>query len=239
MRVFLLNENKINGETYPLSEKERKYINVLRIKDGESFMAKDKKGNLYTAALDEMFLKLIPGCEERGELPEYDGPMAEITLMQCLAKGKKNEKIVREATEAGVERIIFFPSRYSDVKELDEHSKERIDAIAREAVMQSGGKMPEIIYEESLERASTLAKGKKLMLHQGIRSNTIFLYDAIQTGDESVSILVGPEGGLEDGECEYLEKAGFIPILLGTNILRTETAGIYAIAGVETILNRK
>lgn len=238
MRVFLLNGKKIQGNSYPLSNKEIKYLSdVLRIKDGESFIAKDEKEKYFTAYIHDGFLTLSEEVEKNDDLPLYSGPSAEIILLQSIAKGKKNELIARFATEAGCAEVVFFPSRYSDVKELGEHSRERIENIMKEAVMQSGGHLPMLFFENSLEDAIRRRKGKSIILHQGIRGKTDYLINAIEKSDEKVTILVGPEGGFSDEECEKAEDNSFIPVILGTNILRTETAGIYAIGGIQTILN--
>ena len=54
--------------------------------------------------------------------------------------------------------------------------------------------------------------------------------------DGIVAIVVGPEGGLEEEECSLLLESGFKAVVLKTNILRCETASIYAIGAVQTIL---
>ena len=54
-----------------------------------------------------------------------------------------------------------------------------------------------------------------------------------------ISLFIGSEGGFSDEECEAAEGKGIVPVLLNTNILRAETAAIYAVAGVQTLLNRE
>ena len=52
----------------------------------------------------------------------------------------------------------------------------------------------------------------------------------------SIALFIGPEGGLSSKETDYLMSLGFVPVFLGNNILRSETAAIYAVACVRIIL---
>ena len=73
-------------------------------------------------------------------------------------------------------------------------------------------------------------------MHQSSRGDTISLSKALSLIEEKqVSIIIGSEGGISDEECEALEGLGATPVLLSTNILRAETAGIFAVGAIETI----
>lgn len=244
MRILLVKGCNIRSDgLYTLSKRERQYLTkVLRLETGTILKCKDEKENLYDGTLiDENTLSL-----ERSEssenfldgMPAYDGPAAQITLIQMICKGKKNEKIAREAQETGVKRLIFAPGAFSEQKNLVGHDFERVEKIVREAVQQSGGKLMELVSLDDMDEAMGKAEGTKIILHQGIREKTRAIMDLLgENSGMDVTIMVGPEGGFSNEECLKAETQGFTPVLLHTNILRAETAAIYAIAAVQTILN--
>ena len=246
MRVLLIKGSNIRGDLYTLAKREKQYLmKVLRLEEGTTLKCKDENERFFDATIiDEDTLSLKESSTEDNfldSMPSYSGPFAEITLIQAVCKGKKNEKIARECQEAGVRRIIFSDSTFSEQHVLKGHDWERVETITREAVQQSGGKLLELDQTRTLEDAMKKAEGLKIILHQGVRARNRNLFDVLTSrpeGEMKVTLMVGPEGGFADGECEMAEELGFIPVLLNTNILRAETAGIYTVGAVETILNR-
>ena len=246
MRVLLIKGANIRGNLYTLAKREKQYLmKVLRLEEGTTLKCKDEKEIFYDATIiDEDTLSLKKSESDDNfldSMPSYSGPFAEITLIQAVCKGKKNEKIARECQEAGVKRIIFSDSTFSEEHVLKGHDWERVETITREAVQQSGGKLLELDQTVTLEDAMKKAEGIKIILHQGVREKSRNIFDVLSErpeGEMKVTLMVGPEGGFADEECEMAEDLGFIPVLLNTNILRAETAGIYAVAAVETLLNR-
>ncbi len=241
MRVFLLGSEAEDGKIYKLSAKEKRYLfSVLRLKINDTIRAKDKNGNLYKAFIfsdDSITLEISDDDEGTltEDLPSYRKPLVPITMMISVLKNKKNEGEVRMLTEIGVKRIILMETEFTDGM-LNTHQLERLHAIMREAVQQSGANLPELIGPISFNEALTLKEGKLLILHQGIRSTSLSL-EKIGMQD-SVSIMIGPEGGFSDRECEKAEEAGAVPILLKTNILRSETAAVYAASATQVMLQQ-
>ena len=163
-----------------------------------------------------------------------------IILCQCLPKGKKMDLIVRQATEAGVSEIQPLESEFSIVKYDRKNWKsklERFNKIAKEAFQQSGSKRLPVINEPvPLTSVKTAEKGEiGLFFHQKSIEN-ISLHKYLFTVPDKIKLIIGPEGGLSDKEIEYLRANSFRPVYLGENILRTETAALYAAAAVKTIL---
>jgi 16S rRNA (uracil1498-N3)-methyltransferase len=152
--------------------------------------------------------------------------------------------IVRQAVEAGISWIVPVESERSVPMAGDFTAKrDRWMRIAREALQQSGNPLlPEIREPLPLREAVRepgVAGGIGLFFHQE-RLSKDSLHGALAglAGDGSahVSLLIGPEGGLSDDEVEFLKGAGFRPVFLGDTVLRTETAAVYAIAAVKTLL---
>jgi len=65
------------------------------------------------------------------------------------------------------------------------------------------------------------------------------LHGLLAPGERDITLLIGPEGGLAEKEIEFLKSAGFFPVYLGGRVLRSETAALFAVAAVQTILEEK
>jgi len=244
VRVFLLSSPPNENLTYALRKRDMNYLsNVLRLKDGDVFTAKDKDGAYYKATISDGYalLERLDGfLETTDHLSAYDGRKVEVTVLQCILKGKKNEKVARELVEAGVKRLRFIASRYTEEKDFSAHERERIEAIMREAVQQSGSDSEtEIGAVLCMEDIPKVSSGRLLVLHQSMREKTKTLKEALEEAkpEEEMTLVVGCEGGLSDEECAFLEENGGECVLLQTNILRAETAGIYALGAIQTFLN--
>jgi 16S rRNA (uracil1498-N3)-methyltransferase len=183
--------------------------------------------------------------------PSDEGPekhkSTDTILIQCLPKGKKLDMIVRQAVEAGVRLILPVESEYSVSVIREERNKSklsRLNAIAEEAAKQSGNRgvteiLPPVKMEKLPETLTELGvEGIKLFFHQEqLEKGTIHRY--LNDDANTVCILIGPEGGLSPSETDFLLATGFHPVYLGDNVLRTETAAIYALGAVNTILLEK
>jgi 16S rRNA (uracil1498-N3)-methyltransferase len=78
-----------------------------------------------------------------------------------------------------------------------------------------------------------------MFFHQSMRSEKQETLTSLLKGHPlhvPVCVLIGPEGGFSDEECLFLEQSGFHPVLLKTNILRSETAGLYALSAIQVLL---
>ena len=164
----------------------------------------------------------------------------EIILCQCLPKGKKMDLIVRQATEAGVSVIQPLDSEFSIVKYDSKSWKgkhERFMKIVREAFQQSGSKtLPEVKEPVPLTSLEIDEKNEiGLFFHQKSIEN-ISLHQYLFTVPLKIKLIIGPEGGLSDKEIACLKEKNFKPVFLGENVLRTETAALYAAAAVKTII---
>lgn len=241
MRIFLLSEECKGRSTYTLRRREVQYLTrVLRLKDGDSFTAKDTEGTFYKATIAGEELLITP--TERPEetlldgLSGYKERIYPVKVCQCICKGRKNEDIVRMLTEAGAEEIVFLRSRYSQSDHFTEHELERLETIRREAIQQSGSSTAVTPFK--VITIEELCQGEQrpiIFLHQSQRGSTRLLREVLSSlsSPSGVVLLVGSEGGFSDEECSYLEEHGAICALLQTNILRAETAGIYSLGAIQ------
>lgn len=252
MRQYLLPRSYSGEETLSLSAKERHYLlSVLRLHPGDRFNGIDGDGNVYDLTLlNEDTLLCSPARGGRAEvvsdtLPQsHGGPM--IHLYVCLCKGRKDETILREVTEAGVADVTFVQSRFciadlsgKSAKAL-EGRRERLEAVIREAVQQSGSPHPTRLNPTvlPLSEVPAASRGLRLLFHQDPQENQKSLKRILgENPCGEISILTGPEGGFDAAEVEMLKNNKFIPVILPTNILRAETAPLYAVAAVQVLLS--
>ena len=229
MRVFLLSGNA-EGGIYKLSQKERRYLfSVLRLNVNDVFTAKDKNGNFYKAFLfseDSMTLERTDDPENTllDSLSSYKGPLLPITMMVSVLKNKKNETEIRMLTEMGVRKIVLMDTEFTEGY-LNDHQKERLSLIMREAVQQSGANLPELVGPIPFSEALKEADGRLMILHQGIRKDSSSIIKAME-GSSSATAMIGPEGGFAVDDVDVARENGALTVGLGSRILRTETAGM-------------
>jgi 16S rRNA (uracil1498-N3)-methyltransferase len=247
MKHFLLPENFSGESEFHLDREDSHYLkNVLRFKEGDSFKAVDRSGVVWNAIFSrfegkKLVLLLEKSKTEKSNSAKEKNP--KIILWQCLPKGKKMDLIVRQATEAGVSEIQPVMSEFSLVsydKKGWKAKEERYSKIAREAFQQSGSDRIPVIKEPV--KLTSLEINEKdeigLFFHQ-ISIDNISLHKYLFSCPEKIILIIGPEGGLSDNEIKHLRENHFQPAYLGDNVLRTETAALFAVAAVKTILLEK
>jgi 16S rRNA (uracil1498-N3)-methyltransferase len=155
-------------------------------------------------------------------------------LYQALPKGDKLEWIIQKATELGVTNIQHvFATRC--VSKWDSGRGQgkllRWQAIAQEAAEQSErSDLPHIRQPVSLSEALSCMPSLCLILSERERGRAFQATLPPELPVGGLGIFVGPEGGWTPEELSQMEVAGATPVSLGRRILRTETAGLAALA---------
>lgn len=255
MRLFLLPAAFDGEPIFDITGKEYNYlVNALRLKEGQRIMGRDRSGGLWDLEIDTIgkgrcTIKASQAHEETectDALPQQR-PLRPIILYQCMPKGRKADDIIKKATEAGVRTIVLVKSRncVADISGKESSKLSRYDAVVKEAIQQSGSIVPTTVegpidiscVPEDLRRRAEGDETLGLVLHQcELKENQSDLLGTVSGFKGTTAIVIGSEGGLTNEECNKLLDSGFKAILLRTNILRCETASIYAIGAVQTIL---
>ena len=161
-------------------------------------------------------------------------PKTRVSLYQGWPKGDKMEQIVKQATELGVYRIV--PVLFSRCIARPEGSKriDRLNKIAREAAMKSGRALiPQVDETIDFSHLQRLLKSHEQALVPYEMEKSRNLRD-VHKGALDIALVIGPEGGLSEME---VREMGASPLTLGPRIMRTETAGIAAIAMIMALNN--
>jgi len=212
---------------------------VLRLKSGDDLVLFDGTGGEYAARIatvdrDRVRVDVLEWRDAECEAP------IRLTLVQALQSGEKMDMTVQKAVELGVERVVPVSSRRSVVRLEGERALKRLDhwrAVAASACEQCGrNRVPEVTALEGLDRwlgRPVAGAVLRLMLAPGSAQTLGNLAPPVRGGQ--IELLIGAEGGLAPDEMEMAERAGYIGVRLGPRILRTETAGLAALAAIQCL----
>ena len=189
-----------------------------------------------------------------GLVERIPSPIPPIALFQGLPKGSKMDLILRQAAEGGVSLVVPFEAEYSTarLREIPEKHK-RWQRIIREARQQSGSTVdttvkPPCTLDALLEHwefiKNEYPKPVGILLHQEPIDNSDTgsplvkgsFHGYLGNNPDFVALAVGPEGGFSPREVSLFMAAGFVPLVMGNTILRTETAALYGTAAIRIIL---
>ena len=231
---FFVTSQELAAPTHTLTGENAKHAKVLRLKAGEEVLLCDGAGteSLCTVVDPESLTLQVGECR-----PSASEARVRVSVYMAFPKADKLEHVIQKATELGAAEIVAFPSARC-VSRPDEKSickkLERWQKIAASAAEQSGrGVIPEVLvmasYEKALERASKAEKAILFYEHE----DTVTLRSALESGAyKTISLLTGPEGGLEEREVSQALTAGLTVCTLGKRILRCETAPLCALSAV-------
>lgn len=215
----------------------RHAVRVLRLPPGASLTLFDGRGGEYPSVISSITKERVSVTVQGWEDVERESPL-ELTLVQAIQAADKMDYTIQKAVELGISAIQPVASKRSVVKLSGERQQKREShwqSVAVSACEQCGrNRVPPVAPVQALDRwlaeAGKAQGGLKLMLAPGAAHKLHQLPAAGQ-----VTLLIGAEGGLEPSEMKAAELAGFIPVSLGPRVLRTETAGLAALAAIQTL----
>lgn len=226
-RCFIDEEIRLN-ENF-LVDKYNHVVNSLRMVEGDEMEVAASNGVFLCEILstkNELLLRPISKNQASNE------SNIKISLYQCLAKGDKFDHVVRKAVELGVHEIYPVESSRTIVRlsgKKKDKKIERYQSISESAAEQS--KRDYIPKVHDLVDIKDISSEKLLVAYEEEGESFKEALKAFEA--EEISVLVGPEGGLEKEEVDYLKNKGAKVINFGDRILRTETAGLYLISAIQ------
>ena len=233
MTRFFASQEEISGERILLTGENAQHAKVLRLKPGETVLVCDGEGQECLCQIFSTDPWELRVTERRASQSEA---AVRVSVYMAFPKADKLEHVIQKATELGAYEIVAFPSARC-VSRPDEKSLkkklERWQKIAASAAEQSGrGRIPLVItlksFSEALSRACQAEKALMFYEHE----EALTLKTALTGTYRTVSLLTGPEGGLEEGEVTQARDAGMQVCTLGKRILRCETAPLCALSAV-------
>lgn len=205
--------------------------NVLRLKPGENIILCDGYKNDYIVRVDRFQPDAVHTIIIETKENNTESPVS-VTLFQGLPKSDKMDFIIQKGIELGVKKIVPVITERTivriDNKKDIENKLTRWRRIALEAAKQCNrGVIPDVSHPVSFAEALELSRDSMLSLIPYEKEMDKGLREYINNSlINSVSVMIGPEGGFSEKEVEKAISSGIKPVTLGPRILRAETAGL-------------
>ncbi|MDE2427684.1 MAG: 16S rRNA (uracil(1498)-N(3))-methyltransferase [Burkholderiales bacterium] len=232
MPRFFIPQTLAIGQLVALPAAVAHHVFVVRLQIGDTIQLFNGAGGSYIASLTEIAKKNAT-AEIKVFLPEEVELPYSLTLAQALPEGSKMDWIIEKAMELGAAGIQPLAAQRCVVRLSSERAEKRIahwEAVIIAAAEQCG--------RNRLAHLAPLMDISKWLAQQDMHKRIMLspraelsLADwARHQPPQAVSLLIGPEGGLTDEEETMAERHGVLSLSMGPRILRTETAGLAAIA---------
>jgi len=233
MARFFVSPEELEQSNLILTGENAQHAKVLRLKAGETVLLCDGEGR-------EALCRIVgagPEVEILERRESASEASVQVSVYLAFPKADKLEHVIQKATELGAYEIVAFPSARCISKPDDKSLRKKLERwqkIAASAAEQSGrGRIPQVrvlgSFQEALQEAAEA--DKPLMFYENEQAVTLKM--ALSSGNyRTVSLLTGPEGGLEEKEVEKAREAGLQVCTLGKRILRCETAPLCALSAV-------
>lgn len=229
MRRIFVDGRLSPGDSVPMTPAEAHHLkNVARLSTGEFVILVDETGREFRSRIAagkgrDVTLAVI---EEIGTSPR---PGLSIRVFAGLMKGKKMERLVRDAAALGVESVTPFISSRTVPKDIGDMKLERMKKIAVEESGLSGRNRPLAVhppvpFSDAVRSAADLS----LFVWEQETADIREVVRSRQAAPGTVGIFTGPEGGFSAEEAGTAAAAGLVSVGLGRRIIRAETAPLVA-----------
>ncbi|MUV15685.1 16S rRNA (uracil(1498)-N(3))-methyltransferase [Noviluteimonas gilva] len=208
-------------------------VRVLRLQEGDACVLFNGDGGDYSASLLVANKRGVQAQVLARREVDNESPLR-IALVQGIARGEKMDWILQKATELGVASVLPVQSDRSEVKLEPERAVKRLAhwrSVVVSACEQSGrARVPDVAVVQPLSGVAASLESPHRFLLDPEAGDTIATMQAIEG---ACVLAVGPEGGWSERDRATLQAAGFTGLRLGPRVLRTETAGVAAIAALQ------
>ena len=244
-RIFLATDLQTawgKGEPVDFDETSRRHTaQVLRLKPGATVILFDGRGGEYEAILDEVSKRRVSARLSNFVNRCVESPLT-ITLIQGISRGERMDTTLQKATELGVKEVVPVTTDRCGVHlsgDRQQKRRQHWQGIVTAACQQSGRTRLPLIND--IKPVTECLQGfppgdeLRLILDPTAEQRLGQMTKTHATSPDRLILLIGPEGGLTANEIRLAQQQGFIPVALGPRILRTETAGITALAIIQAL----
>ena len=237
MQKYFISKEKLN-ECIIDTDDAFHISTVMRSKVGDEILVSDQErcvlAKITSIEKNKVTFEIKEELKANNELP------VKVTIFQGYPKGDKLEEIIKHSTELGA--YAFMPTIMKrSLFKLDPKKKntklERFQKIAKEVSEQSFRLIiPKVIDILGLKKIDFNEYDKLILCYEeSSKKGDLVNFKSIVKNlkkDDKVRVVIGPEGGIDEAELEYLSKLGFVSCGLGPRILRTETAAAYVLSSI-------
>ncbi len=229
MRQFFVNEKLELHARYTFEDDQAHHIaRVLRMKNQDRVRLVDADGRVY---LGELVFNNGNVEAEITEALTQQEQGSEVIVMAALIKKDKWELLLQKAAELGATRIVPLVTARTIIRLEEQEISKKLDRwnkITLEACQQSNrNDLCEVVRPVTLNQIEEYKADLNLVAYEN--EDTVRLSEALGL-EGSVAVAIGPEGGWERKEIDFLLSQGFKSVSLGPRILRAETAVFYALS---------
>jgi 16S rRNA (uracil1498-N3)-methyltransferase len=230
-RVYWPQPANTAGEIEIQGQTARHLIRVLRSKTGQQIILFDGQGAEYLATVTAVSRQQVTASISSTTTVDRESPVS-VTLIQGISRGERMDWLLQKATELGVHQVIPVYTRRSVVRLDNKRLKSRMahwQGIITHACEQSGRNiLPKLCSPQALVAAlDRFTDDHRYYLdpesHHGFG-------DMVHAHE--LTLIIGPEGGFDREEKQLMNDRQVLPVKLGPRILRTETAGMAALAAI-------
>ena len=235
VRIYL--NKKLNLDLDLILEKEDVHYlkNVMRLREGNNvFLFNSQDGEFESKIISfhksNAKVKLVSKINNTNKRPK-------ISLIFSLIKSSKLDYLIQKCTEVGVKEFIPVISDKSVAKNLN---TKRFEKIVKESCEQSNQLFLPAIHEiESLDKKLKSFDKNSIIFFADINSSNKNLDEVLKSNkNHKFYLLIGPEGDFSVKERDLLNSMkNCIPISLGQNILRSETAAVAGLVLLNSQIN--
>ncbi|MBV8620166.1 MAG: 16S rRNA (uracil(1498)-N(3))-methyltransferase [Curvibacter sp.] len=218
------------GAALSLPAGTARHVQVLRLQPGQTITLFNGEGGEFDATITRMGRSEVEVEVGSHRLLERENARA-VHLLACMPANDRMDWLVEKATELGASRITPLMSAHSVLRLKGERADKKVahwQAVAVGACEQCGrNRVPELRPVQDLAdwlRQSPPAAPGETRLLLSLREDSRPLAELLAGGTGPVTVLNGPEGGLQREEEDAAVAAGFVPVTLGPRVLRAETA---------------
>jgi 16S rRNA (uracil1498-N3)-methyltransferase len=204
-------------------------LRVMRVAVGQQVGVLNGKGVKALATVEQATKKQLSLRITETEQQSRQNKSKLQLAFSPVKQADRNSFVVEKAVEIGVDVIFLFFSQNAERTRLN---ADRLERIAVAALKQSKGfYLPKIVLLKNFEAAVAIPADFKAIAAVPHRQGP-HLFNEVPTNAHTM-LLIGPEGGFTTAEIELAKAAGVVPVSLGPNVLRTETAAIAACLAVQ------
>ena len=225
------------GATITLPEHVAHHVQVVRLAAGDHLTLFNGEGGEYTATINTVEKKRVTADIKLFEPREVELPYA-ITLAQALPEASKMDWIIEKAVELGVHAIQPLASQRCVVRLSAERAVKKMQhwqGVIVAASEQSGRNRLTALAEPVDVNQWLQQKDMHVRILLSPRAEQSLSDWARHHPPQSVALMIGPEGGFTDKEEDLAIAQGVLMLSMGPRVLRTETAGVAAVAALNAV----
>ncbi|MDA3029750.1 MAG: 16S rRNA (uracil(1498)-N(3))-methyltransferase [Actinomycetota bacterium] len=210
-------------------------IKVMRLRIGEEIKISDGEGSWVSGPISEVGKKSLKITVTSNGIERIKKP--ELVLVQAMTKSDRNKEMLELITVAGVDRII--PWQADRISKWQSNSYDKWSTSIKEASKQSR--------RVNLPKLEKVMSTKQIIEQMAVNVCIVVFHESadqklsdlnISQSASTIYLIIGPEGGIAEGELEIFKTKGGNLVRLGEPVLRSAHAGFAALASIQTKLGR-